>query len=148
MALSISSSYYGMALYQLIDEKSSFKISTFPTQSNNSYSIDNKIGLHLKYSSKKQSPWQFNFTKQQQEELKIMYEMHEHTFLVFICGNDGITCIHYHELKKLLDEFYEDTEWIKLKRLSGQSYSASGKDGVLEYKLKANDYPKKVFELI
>lgn len=149
MAISISSSYYGRVLYQLITDKKNFKITTFPTQSANSYSInDNQIGLHIKYLRRNSSPWNFTFTKQQQEELRIMYEMHDHCFLVFVCGDDGITCIHYDELKIVLDEFYEEQEWVKLSRLSGQSYSVSGKDGKLNHKLRNSDFPSKVIELI
>ena len=149
MAISYSSSYYGRVLYQLITDKKNFKITTFPTQSANSYSInDNQIGLHIKYLTRNTSPWRFTFTKNQQEELRIIYEMHKHCFLVFVCGNDGITCINYKDLKIVLDEFYEEQEWVKLSRLSGQSYSVSGKDGILKYKLKNNDFPKKVIDLI
>jgi len=148
MAIATANFHYGIALYQLLRIGKSLNINSFPTASDNSYTINNKIGIHIRYSSKTRSPWIFNFTKQNQEELRIMQEMHQHTFVIFVCGKDGITCIEYFELKKLLDEFYEDLEWIKLARLSGQSYTTTGKDGKLGYKLRASDYPKKIMEII
>ena len=149
MAISTSSYHYGAALFQLLSKNKAINITNFPTQSNNSFSINNDfIGLHLKYSTKKSSPWTFSFSRQHQEELRIISEMHKHSFLVLIYGSDGITCISYLELKKVLDEYYEETEWIKLSRLPGQSYTLTGTDGVLDHKITSANFPRDILALI
>lgn len=148
MAIATSSFYHGIALYQLLRTNKEFLIQSFPTASDNSYSINNDIGIHIRYSAKTRSPWIFNFTRQNQEELRIMQEMHKFTFIVFVCGKDGITCMEYMELKKILDEYYEELEWVKLARLSGESYTVTGKDGKLDHKLRASDFPKKIIDAI
>jgi hypothetical protein len=145
MSIASASYHYGVALFQLLEKDKGLHLSSFPTQSKNSYSVGkNLVGIYMKYSNKNSSPWTFSFSRQHQEELRIMSEMHAHTFLVLICGKDGITCISYKELKMVLDEFYEESEWIKLSRLSGQSYTLKGHDGVLNHKLSTTNYPRDI----
>ena len=146
MALNEYEFYNGVVLNRLIRKGKPIKIDVFPTSGNNSFMINEKVGLYLKYSTKKISPWRFSFTKEHQEEMKIMRDLLENIYLVLICGKDGIACIEYEELKQVLDEYYEDVEWVSASRLKREQYSIKGSNGKLDFKIADTDYPKKIFE--
>ena len=146
MALNEHEFYNGVVLNRLIRKGKPIKIDVFPTSGNNSFMINEKVGLYLKYSTKKISPWRFSFTKEHQEEMKIMRDLLENIYLVLICGKDGIACIEYEELKQVLDEYYEEVEWVSASRLKREQYSIKGSNGKLDFKIADTDYPKKIFE--
>lgn len=114
--------FNGVVLNRLVRKGKPIKIDVFPTSGNNSFMINDKVGLYLKFSTKKISPWRFSFTKEHQEEMKIMRDLLENIYLILICGRDGIACIEYEELKQILDEYYEDVEWVSASRLKREQY--------------------------
>lgn len=141
--------YHGAALSKLINAGSTISIKSFPTTSLCTYSINNaKVGIYIKYSQKRMTPWRFTFKKIHQEELKILSEMHEKTFLILVCGDDGIGCIEYEKLKKVLDENFNEIEWVKLHRYRRESYEFSGSNGKLKHKLSKNSYPSLVLDCL
>ena len=56
--------------------------------------------------------------------------------------------MHYEELKELLDETFEEFEWISLTRKHRQNYRVSGKDGDLSKTLPLNAFPSNVVEYV
>lgn len=146
MALNEYEFYNGVVLNRLIRKGKPIKIDVFPTSGNNSFMINEKVGLYIKYSTKKISPWRFSFTREHQEEMKIMRDLLENIYLVLICGKDGIACIEYEELKQVLDEYYEEVEWVSASRLKREQYSIKGSNGKLDFKIADTDYPRKIFE--
>lgn len=146
MALNEYEFYNGVVLNRLVRKGKPIKIDIFPTSGNNSFMINDKVGLFLKFSTKKISPWRFSFTKEHQEEMKIMRDLLENIYLILICGRDGIACIEYEELKQILDEYYEDVEWVSASRLKREQYSIKGSNGKLDFKIADTDFPKKIFE--
>ena len=97
-----------------------------------------------KYSKKLTTPWRFSFTKLHQDELKIMSELCKNCYLLLVCNKDGIACISYKDLKKILDDNHEVVEWISASRLARESYAIKGSDGKLKFKINLNDFPKNV----
>jgi hypothetical protein len=148
MATPISHNYIGSVLYQLVSASPDIKVNIFPTSSNNSFIINEKIAIYVKYSQKTVSPWQFTFKKINQEELKIISEMYKHTYLILICALDGIVSISYKDLKYLLDENYEDAEWIRLSRIGAKRYTVTGKNGLLPYKLTNKSFPGDIISIL
>ena len=146
MALNEYEFYNGVVLNRLIRKGKPIKIDVFPTSGNNSFMINEKVGLYIKYSTKKISPWRFSFTREHQEEMKIMRDLLDNIYLVLICGKDGIACIEYEELKQVLDEYYEEVEWVSASRLKREQYSIKGSNGKLDFKIADTDYPRKIFE--
>lgn len=146
MALNEYEFYNGVVLNRLIRKGKPIKIDVFPTSGNNSFMINEKVGLYIKYSTKKISPWRFSFTREHQEEMKIMRDLLENIYLILICGKDGIACIEYEELKQVLDEYYEEVEWVSASRLKREQYSIKGSNGKLDFKIADTDYPRKIFE--
>lgn len=148
MALNEYEFFNGVVLNRLIRKGKPIKIDIFPTSGNNSFMINDKVGLFLKYSTKKISPWRFSFTREHQEEMKIMKDLLSNVYLVLICGKDGIACIEYEELKIVLDEYFEDVEWVSASRLKREQYSIKGSNGKLDFKIADSDFPKKIFDKI
>ncbi len=148
MAIPTSHQYIGSALYQLFVAGIDIDIQAFPTLSNNSFLVEDKIGLYIKYSVKSTSPWNFTFKKVHQEELKVMSEMIDKVYIVFVCGKDGIACISYEDSKNLLDENFEEAEWIRFSRTGAKRYKVTGKDGKLPFKLTIKSFPDDIITLV
>ena len=62
--------YFGSALNRLIDESNkNLEIMSFPSDSNNCFTINKKIGLFIKYTERRNTPWGFQFKKKHQERI-------------------------------------------------------------------------------
>jgi hypothetical protein len=59
----------------------------------NSYVMNDRIGIHIKHSAKRLSPWQFTFTAPQLAELLELAEKFERVWLIFVCGPDGLVAV-------------------------------------------------------
>ena len=143
MAINKSEFFNGVVLSGLIQSGKPLKIEEFPTKSKNAFTINEKVGIYVKYRDKPNSPWRFTFTKEHQDEYKIMSDLLE-TFLILVCGKDGIVCINSNTLKKILDETHEKWEWISARRLKRESYEVKGSDGKLKFKINLNDFPRHI----
>lgn len=140
--------YHGAVLTKLINFGEKLSIQTFPSESNATFTINGNIGIYIKYSAKRMTPWVFTFKKIHQVELKAISELHKETFLVMVCGSDGITCVNYKRLKKLLDDNFDLTEWIKAHRYRREQYQLSGSDGELNYKIPKKTFPEEIISAI
>tara|TARA_B100001248_G_C27118934_1_gene334832 strand:- start:112 stop:561 length:450 start_codon:yes stop_codon:yes gene_type:complete len=148
MTIDLFEFYHGAALAKLLNHGEKISIKTFPSESNATFTLNDKVGVYIKYSKKRMTPWVFTFKKIHQEELKVISELHKHTFLIMVCGSDGIACINYNQVKKLLDESFAEAEWIKAHRYRREQYSLTGSDGKLNYKMPKNSFPQDIIDLI
>ena len=123
-----------------------FSVKNFPTPDNASYVIDGKIGIYIKYSKRRLSPWRFTFQKRHQDELKQMKNKLGNAFLLLVCFDDGIVTLSFDEVKQLLDESHEEVEWISAARNKRQMYLVKGSDGELEFKIGLDEFPRKIFQ--
>jgi len=121
-------------------------VETFPSESNASYIVNGSIGIFIKYSSKRMTPWRFTFKKEHQEEIELMKKKLDDVFLVLVCNDDGVVCLSYSELKQILDNQYKDIEWISAARNKREMYAIKGSDGSLGFKIGPNDFPRKIFD--
>ena len=69
-------------------------------------------------------------------------------FLLFITDKEGVAVIDYPTLKQLLDDHFDDTEWISVTRKLRENYRVSGKDGKLDRALPKNAFPRSIIEYI
>lgn len=98
-------------------------------------------GLIIKTSSKRRTPWRYNFHKPHQEEMKRLYSNYGQVFILLIAGEDGIACLDYGSLGEVLDEKFEEQEWVSVKRKPGEYYRVAGNDGTREKGLAPNQFP-------
>lgn len=141
--------YHGVVFTKLIHcSKNSISIKSFPTTSNASYVYNENIGIYIKHSTKRLSPWRFSLQKIHQDEIVQMKNQLKEVFLVLVCGDDGIVTLSYNELKQILNEVHEEVEWISASRKPNKEYTVKGSDGELGRKVGKNDFPKKIFEIV
>jgi hypothetical protein len=141
--------YHGAIFAKILHgTKQSISIQSFPTHDNASYVINNKVGIYIKYSTKRLSPWRFSFIKRHQDEIQDLKNKIGNVFLLLVCFDDGIVTLSYKELKKILDKKHEDVEWISASRNKRKMYTVKGSDGKLNFKIGLNDFPNKVLKKI
>lgn len=104
--------------------------------------VEFATGLFIKTSNKRASPWSYNFTKPHQDEVQALYEEHGQVFIIFVNGDDGIACVDFEQFKQVLDDHFEDQEWVRVSRKLRQTYRISGNDGKMERPLPGNSFPK------
>tara|TARA_B110000503_G_scaffold127549_1_gene197429 strand:+ start:420 stop:935 length:516 start_codon:yes stop_codon:yes gene_type:complete len=104
------------------------------------------IGLFIKSSNKRLSPWSYSFHKSHQDELLELKRRHGEAFIVFVNGDDGIACVDFDVFKKILDETHEEQEWVRISRKPKQNYRVAGNDGRLDKPLPRNSFPVVISE--
>ena len=148
MAIDVFELYHGAALTKLLNFGEKITIKTFPSNSNATFTLNEKVGIYIKYSRKRMTPWIFTFKKLHQEELRTISELHKKTYLVLVCGVDGITCIEYEKLKKILNEQFGEAEWIRVHRYRREQYQLTGSDGKLNYKMSKKKFPSEIINAL
>ena len=160
MSINNSEKYYGVVLLRVLKQlgesipNTNFSLKT--GQSLSSFSIHgvlprtfgkgtkSSIGLFIKISNARRTPWGYSFDKAHQDEIQQLKETHDQVFIAFVAGNDGIACIDFHQLKELLDHNHEEQEWVRVSRKLHQNYRIKGNDGSLERPLPRNSFPMNI----
>jgi len=138
--------YHGVALCRLIHHDQIESVKLYPSPGNASYIVNGEIGIYIKYSAKRMSPWRFTFKRDHQEEISEMKQLlHHEVYLVLVCGEDGIACLRFDEVKKILDHVHEDIEWVSVSRRPREKYTVCGHDGKLNFKISDSSFPAKLF---
>jgi hypothetical protein len=140
--------YHGVIFTKLIHFGNNISLRPYSDDANASYVLNDSVGLYIKHSAKRLSPWNFSFQKKHQDEILEMKSHFGKVFLLLICGEDGVVTLSFDELKKMLDEDHGQVEWISASRTHNKEYTVKGSDGGLGRKVGKNDFPKKIFELI
>jgi hypothetical protein len=126
------------------EDRSSYSVIFFDRETRKEFSI----GLYLKYSRLRRSPWRFSFERPHQEEIDRLKAKHSEVFLIFVCDEDGYACIDYQDLKRILDDHFDDVEWVALTRKPNSFYRISGTDGAHDSPLPKNAFPGKILSFI
>ena len=141
-------SYHGIALCRIVHEDRVKSIKLYPTPSNSSYMINEEIGVFIKYSTKRMSPWRFTFQWEHRTELGEMCESLKAVFVVLVCRDDGVACLNYHELIAVLgelDAIKEVTQWLAVARKPREKYRINGSHGSLKHKIADSQFPERLF---
>jgi hypothetical protein len=137
--------YHGAALTRLIHGGTAVSIERYSGLGGNAaYVINNRVGLYIKYSANRLSPWTFTFKEEHQDEISEMKSVLNDVFVALVCRDDGIACLNYAELKFILDDQHEEVEWVRVSRRPREKYAVTGSDGKLKTKIGDNEYPSKV----
>lgn len=141
--------FHGIVFSRLLHAaKQSLSIKVYPTKDNASYVIDGRVGLYIKYSAKRLTPWTFTFNKEHQDEILAMRNSLENVFILFVCNDNGIACLDFDELKIVLNEVHEEIEWVRIARRKRHEFAISGKDGELDFKVPLKDFQRKILEAL
>ncbi len=141
--------FHGIVFARILHcaKKNEVKIKPYLSSDNASYVINDKIGIYIKYSSKRMTPWRFTFKKEHQDEIELMKKDLKDVFLLLVCNDDGIVCMSYPELKQILDDQHDPIESISVKRQKREMYAIKGSNGKLGFKIGPNDFPEKIFDI-
>ena len=112
---------------------------------NTAYAI-NGVGVFIKHSSKRMSPWRFSFYKSHQDTILELKKIFDDVVVVLVCGKDGICGLDFAELKNVLNDVHEEIEWIKVERRIKTQYAVSGSDGKLSFKITRDNFLKKILK--
>ena len=141
-------SYHGIALCRIVHADRVKSIKLYPTPSNSSYMINEEIGVFIKYSTNRMTPWRFTFRREHREELHEMFVLLKAVFVALVCRDDGVACLNYRELVAVLGEIGElkdGMQWLTVVRKPREQYRISGSHGGLKHKIADSQFPKRLF---
>lgn len=101
-----------------------------------------QVGLFIKLSNKRLSPWGYSFHQSHQDELLFFKEKCGEAFSIFVNSDDGFACLNFTSMKEVLDDHHEEQEWVSVSRKPKQAYRISGNDGKLERPVPVNAFPE------
>lgn len=110
------------------------------------FTANGSIVVHLKYNTKKKSPWGFSFTR---DERRLMLERGSESRLILglICGSDGVAAITLQDFSTVAGEISESTH-ISCYRDHGQHYEVCGPEGSLPRKVPPSNWLRSLDETI
>ena len=95
--------------------------------------VNNTLLLHLKYSTKKRSPWGFTFVPDEQLLMQTR-NLDFKVVLGLVCGSDGIATVPYDSFLAIAPPRASSVH-ISCYRQHGEHYEINGPDGTLERKV-------------
>jgi len=137
--------FHGVVFSRILHgRKNEIIVKNHITPDNSSYVV-NGIGIYVKYSTKRMSPWRFSFLKEHQDNILDMKNKFGEVYTILVCNDDGIVCLNFEELKEVLDVKHDSIEWISVGRGPREKYEVKGHDGSLRLKIGNSDFPDKIF---
>jgi hypothetical protein len=97
--------------------------------------MNGRVGIYVKHSSKRMSPWRFTFTIEQAADLLDLEVKYPDSFLVFVCETDGLVALSFAELHGLVDFAQSDNAWVSISRPPRAQYHLAGNRGELDRKV-------------
>lgn len=138
--------YHGLVFARILHgTQRPLTLRPFQSASNSSYVLNDAVGMYIKYSTKRMTPWRFTFKREHQEEIEVLKAECEKVFLLLVCNDDGVVCLTYGELKTILNDQHDPIEWISATRHKHEMYSVKGSNGELDFKVGQNEFPSKLF---
>jgi hypothetical protein len=129
MAIKKQEFYEGAALHQLVRGGRITSLKYEPPL----FTVNNKLLVCLKYSTKGRSPWGFTFTPDEQQLLRTRAKSSD-LIIGLICGADGIAAISYEEYR-VIAAVKKSAIHISCYRKHGKHYGVFGPDGELDRKI-------------
>jgi hypothetical protein len=129
--------YQGVVLRQLAVE-SDYSISFRPFLREgriNAFVINGRVGVYLKHSSKRMSPWRFSFTIDQAADLLDLEQKFPDSFVVFVCATDGLVTLSFADLHTIVSFQESENAWVSVSRPPRAQYDLAGNRGELKYKV-------------
>lgn len=140
MAIRKQEFYEGAALHQLARTGLITQISYDPPF----FTMNRKLIVLLKYSTKVRSPWGFTFMRD--EQLLLEKKSAESSAVVgLVCGSDGIACFDYKAFQSIADPSKRAFHVSCYRRL-GEYYEVNGPLKSLDFKIAPSNW-KRILEM-
>lgn len=129
MAIKKQEFYEGAAIHQLVRGGRITSLKYEPPL----FTVNNKLLVCLKYSTRGRSPWGFTFTRDEQHLLRTRAKS-SGLVIGLICGADGIAAISYEDYRAIAG-LKKSAIHIACYRKHGKHYGVFGPDGELDRKI-------------
>jgi hypothetical protein len=129
--------YQGVVLRQLaVEADYSISFRPFVRQGRiNAFVVNGRVGVYMKHSSKRMSPWRFSFNIEQAADLLDLEQKFPDSFVVFVCETDGLVTLSLADLHTIVDFQQSDNAWVSIARPPRTQYELAGNKGELAYKV-------------
>lgn len=101
----------------------------------NGYTINQQLGIYIKHSSKRLTPWRFGFNAEHLSELAYMHGKYKSLYVVFVCGVDGLACLPYAKLLEIGSSASPGQLSVGIARSRSQMYGVYGARQSLDRKI-------------
>ena len=120
--------YQGLVLRNIIvNSDNSVMLRPFVREGRiSAFVINSKIGVFMKHSAKRMSPWRFTFSLEQVSDLLDLEGKYFDSFVVFICGEDGLVTLDVGSLHQIFTFDDVDKAWIAIERKPRSQYTVWG----------------------
>ena len=137
--------YHGVVFSKLLHfDKEPVKIVQYPSTDNASYIINDRVGVYIKYSTKRMSPWTFSFDKRHLSEINEMSKQCPQVVILLVCRDDGVVGLTISEYRQIINGTSETGEWIRVSRKQREKYAINGSSGKLRNKIGMSDFCEKI----
>ena len=134
--------YHGVVLARMVRGEGAGRRIRSHSTVRSAYVIDERLGLYVKYSTSRLSPWAFTFSRGHRRELVELSQELSRVCVVLVCGQDGVVALTDSEVVQVLGEAGDD-QWMRVDRRRSQMYSVSGSFGRLPLKVADSSFPAK-----
>lgn len=97
----------------------------------NSYSINGRMAIYIKHSTKRLTPWSFSFTVDHLRELAQLRASFESVWLILVCGSDGVVCLTLNEFVSISGARPGGVASLRVDRLRRSMYRVYGNESKL-----------------
>ena len=105
------------------------------------YILNGNVGMQIKFAKKRLRPWQFAFPEAHITDLRDMSATMHATFLVLVCGSDGIAAINATDVLPFLHAAEGGQSWLRVERRKREHYRVHGAPGELPLRYSTNTLP-------
>jgi hypothetical protein len=129
--------YQGVVIQQLV-VGSDFSLSFRPFLREGritAFVMNGRVGLYVKHSSKRMSPWRFTFTIEQAADLLDLEAKFSDSYVVFVCETDGLVTLPFSVLHDIVDFHQSDNAWVSISRPPRTQYAIAGNKDELNRKV-------------
>jgi hypothetical protein len=140
MAIKEFEFYHGAALLRLT---SSFDDGAWIVRRNDigagCYALDGEVGLYVKYSTARMTPWQFSFAAAHVAVLVALRKHFRAVFVILVCGGNSVVTINGTDAERLIGN--DSTGgWLSVRRKPRQMCAVSGTRGDLPNRIADSDF--------
>jgi hypothetical protein len=105
--------YHGVAFARMLHAtQRELAIKPFSPSDNAAYVVNGSMGIYIKYSAKRLSPWRFSFQQRHRDKIVEMKKGIGDVFVLLVCNEDGIVILTFDEFTQVLDAARDGTEWM------------------------------------
>lgn len=140
--------YHGTLLHEIVitaDRELRIELQNLHGRAD-TYVIDGSLGLMIKHSTMRITPWSFTFAKDHVDEMRALKSNTKVSFVGFVCGDDGFVCIRDCDLVSILSLTDKDVASVRVERRPRKMYRISSGGNELQSKI-ARGVEEILFEL-